>query len=302
VRLAASRASFAPSAKGAVTLGRDARATPKHVPRNALMKCDAYNLSLMQRPPVYSMRALGKRDLPATLLIDGVAWRRVRTHKHDFWAATGFYAIDRGERAVLKIGRTESFMGIALEWAGRFLCRREVRFYRSLGDLPNVPKMLGTIGTTGFVHEYAAGEPLSRERPVPPGFFDQLLELMHELHARGIAYVDANKPQNILLGADGRPHLIDFQISWDGHELGIGKTALGRWILKRMHRGDVYHVLKHKKRLRPEEMSATELQILSRRSTMIRLHRFLTKPYFKFRRTTFKRLRETGRLLPEGSK
>jgi hypothetical protein len=77
---------------------------------------------------------------------------------------------------------------------------------------------------------------------------------------------------------------------------------VGAWILTRMHRGDVNHVHKQKKRLRPDEMSETELQILSRRSTMIRLHRFLTKPYFKFRRTTFKRLRETGRLLPEGSK
>jgi hypothetical protein len=38
------------------------------------------------------------------------------------------------------------------------------------------------------------------------------------------------------------------------------------------------------------------------RSTFIRLHRIITKPYFKFRRTTFKRMRASGRLLPEGSK
>jgi RIO-like serine/threonine protein kinase len=254
----------------------------------------------MERAPAYSMRALGKRDLPATLLIDGVAWRHVRTHKHDFWAATGFYENDRGERAVLKMGRTEPFMGLPLEWTGRFLCRREVRFYRKLADLPNVPKILGIVGSTGFIHEFASGEPVSRDRPVPDGFFDQLLSLMHELHTRGIAYVDANKPQNILLGDDGRPHLIDFQISWDGHELG--NNFFSRWMLKRMHRGDVYHVLKHKKRMRPDELTDAEQQIVARRSTFIRVHRVLTKPYFKFRRTTFKRLRETGRLLPERSK
>src|SRR6188768_3291637 len=124
-------------------------------------------IPLMTRAPAYSMRALGKSDLPQTLLIDGVPWRHVRTHKHDFWAATGFYENDRGERAVLKMGRTEPFMGFPLEWTGKFLCKREVRFYRRLADLPNVPKVLGTVGTTGFIHEFAKGEPLSRERPVP---------------------------------------------------------------------------------------------------------------------------------------
>jgi hypothetical protein len=36
------------------------------------------------------MRALGKRNLPETLDLDGVAWQLVRTHKHDFWAVTAF--------------------------------------------------------------------------------------------------------------------------------------------------------------------------------------------------------------------
>ena len=246
------------------------------------------------------MRALGAKNLPETLLIDQIPWRLIRTHKHDFWAVTGFYENDRSEKAVLKMGRTEPFCGFPMEWTGRWLCRRELRFYQRLSDLGNVPKILGRVGTTGFVHEYAKGEPLSRERPVPDGFFDRLLALMDRLHERGIAYVDANKPQNILLGENGRPHLIDFQISYDVRE--FGDTFLSRWFLARMRRADIYHVLKHKKRMRPDEMTEIEWRIVKERRTLIRIHRFLTKPYFKFRRTTFKRLRETGRLLPEGSK
>lgn len=246
------------------------------------------------------MRALGKRNLPETLLIDGVPWELTRTHKHDFWAVTGFYENAGGEKAVLKMGRTEPFCGVPFEWTGRFLCRREMRFYNALSDLPNVPKVMGKVGRTGFVHEYAKGEPLQRDRAVPDGFFDALQELMKQLHRRGIAYVDSNKPQNILLGEDGRPHLIDFQISFDVKE--FGDNFISRWFLDRMHRADIYHVLKHKKRMRPDEMTEAEWQIVKDRGTLIRLHRFVTKPYFKFRRTTFKRLRETGRLLPEGSK
>jgi hypothetical protein len=246
------------------------------------------------------MRALGRSNLPETITLDGVAWRHRQTHKHDFWAVTGFYQNDRGERAVLKMGRTEPFAGLPLEFIGRFLCRREIRFYNALRELPNVPPILGTVGATGFLHAYVEGHPLSKDRPVPDRFFDDLERLISDIHARRIAYVDANKPENILLGDDGRPHLIDFQISWDLHELGDNR--LTRWFLRRLKRADIYHVLKHKKRMRPDELSEDERRIVAARSTLIRVHRIVTWPYFKLRRSTFKRLRASGRLLPEGSK
>ncbi|HVT90020.1 MAG TPA: hypothetical protein VHD56_14295 [Tepidisphaeraceae bacterium] len=249
---------------------------------------------------VYSMRSLGKRDLPASFCVGGVNYRHELTVKHDFWAATGFYLNDAGERAVLKMSRTEEFAGIPLLWIGRWLCRREMRFYSRLSDLPNVPPLLGTIGETGFVHAFVQGKPLSKDRPVPDGFFQQLVSLLHELHRRNIAYVDTNKPENILLGDDGRPHLIDFQISYDMHELG--NWWLNRRLLKQLQREDEYHILKHKKKLRPDEMTDAERAAAERKSWLIRLHRFITKPYFLIRRRTFKRLREAGRLLPEGSK
>ena len=246
------------------------------------------------------MRALGKRDLPATIETGGATYRLERTIKHDFWAVTGFYLSEDGRRVVLKISRTEDFAGFPLLWIGRWLCRREMRFYLKLCDLPNVPPLVGQIGPTGFVHGFVPGRPLSKDRPVPDKFFDQLLELLAELHRRDIAYLDTNKPENILLGDDGRPHLIDFQISYDLCELG--NTWLNRRLLRQLQHEDLYHILKHKKRLRPDEMTPEQLDSAQRKSWLIRIHRLLTKPYFRLRRRTFKRLRESGRLLPEGSK
>ena len=248
----------------------------------------------------YSMRALGRAGLPREFVVGGTTYRLLRTVKHDFFAATAFYADGAGRRVVLKISRTTDFAGVPLAWLGRWLCRREVRFYNRLADLPNVPKVLGTVGPTGFVHEYVAGRPLEKDRPVPDGFFAELQGLLEELHRRGLAYVDTNKPQNILLGDDGRPHLIDFQISWDLRELG--DRAVNRWWLRRLQNEDLYHVLKHKRRMRPDEMTADEMERATRKSALIRFHRFVTRPYFLLRRRTFKRLRDTGRLLPEGSK
>jgi hypothetical protein len=248
----------------------------------------------------YSMRALGRGGLPRTFALDGTQYAHLRTMKHDFFAATALYANDSGQRVVLKAGRTTDFAGVPLLWVGRWLCRREMHFYEKLADVPNVPRVLGAVGPTGFVHEYVPGRPLERDRPIPDGFFDALLELLAELHRRGIAYVDTNKPQNILVGDDGRPHLIDFQISYDAAR--AGRLVPRRWLLRRLQEEDVYHVLKHKRRMQPEEMSRDERERSTRQSALIRLHRFITRPYFLLRRRTFKRLREAGRLLPEGSK
>jgi hypothetical protein len=259
------------------------------------------------RPPssrtgalAYALRALGKDDLPATVRVGEVTYRHVRTVKHDFFAATGFYEDPSGQKAVLKMGRTTDFGGLPLVWLGAWLCRREMRFYTRLQDLPNIPRLLGSVGRTGFLHAYVEGAPLDKSRPVPDGFFAQLQALLAELHRRDIAYVDTNKPQNILQGADGRPYLIDFQISWDLQT--IGRNPIGRWILRRLQREDLYHILKHKRRLRPDELTPQEQIDSQRRSWFIRLHRFVTRPYFLLRRRTFKRLRDSGQLLPEGSK
>lgn len=248
---------------------------------------------------IWTLRALGRRDLPADIAVGGRTYRLLRTLKHDFFAATGLYG-DGADRVVLKVGRTEPFFGFPLLGLGRWLRRRETRFYARLADLPNVPALLGTVGPTGFVHRYVPGQPLSKDRPVPDGYFARLQSLLAELHRRQLAYVDTEKPENILVGEDGRPHLIDFQVSWDLHELG--DHALSRWILRRLQREDAYHILKHKRRLRPDEMTSEEEIAARRKSAFVRLHRLLTRPYFALRRRLFKHLRRTGRVLPEESK
>ena len=248
----------------------------------------------------YSLRALGKNGLPEALSIAGKHYRLTKSVKHDFFAATGFYSDDHGTLVVLKMARIVDFAGVPLRWLGKWICGRETRFYRRLADLPNVPRLLGYVGDTGFVHEFVIGRPLAKDKPVPDGFFQQLQDLLTEIHRRDIAYVDTNKPENILLGDDGRPHLIDFQISWDLHELG--DWFLSREILRHFQREDFYHILKHKRRLRPDELTPAERERGGRKSFLIRLHRFVFKPYFLIRRRTFKRLRDSGRLLPEGSK
>lgn len=246
------------------------------------------------------MRALGRDEPPASFELGGRVFVRTRVVKHDFWAATAFYQSGDGCAAVAKINRSAKFFGFSLAWIGRWLCDREIRFYSALREIENVPALIGRMGKTGFIHEFVPGRPLAYKQTVPDNFFPDLQKLMSDIHARGMAYVDANKPQNVLLGEDGRPHLIDFQISFDLRT--FGDWALPRRILQHLQCADDYHVLKLKRKIRGDQLTDDERSRARRKSALIRLHRWLTRPYFALRRPTIRKLRDTGHLLPEGSK
>ncbi|HEX8325310.1 MAG TPA: hypothetical protein VF595_15520 [Tepidisphaeraceae bacterium] len=267
------------------------------------MQCDATGrlASSPGRRAWYFMHALGRAALPDEVTVADRRFRATEFIKHDFFAATGFYTdVATGDRVVLKMSRTEPFLGLPMRWLGRLISERELRFYHRLADLPNVPAVIGRVGRTGLVHAYVAGQPLKKGVSVPDGFFAELNDLITTMAARGIAIVDTNKPENILLGHDGRPYLIDFQISFDVKDL-FGLWPAGP-LLRLFTRTDRYHVRKHKSRLRPDLMTPEEIQAVSTPMWPIRLHRRLTRPYFIIRRRLFAHLRATGRLMPEGSK
>jgi hypothetical protein len=233
--------------------------------------------------------ALPGGRLPHSVACAGERYQLVETFKHDFFAATGLYRSPRG-LAVLKINRTNDFFGLPLNAVGRLLGQRELRLYQAAHDLPGVPRLVGAVGRTGFMHAFVPGRPLARRDTVGDAFFDQLLALVQALHARHIAYVDLNKRQNILLGQDGRPYLIDFQIALLWPPTGWRRWAPARWLLARFQHGDYYHYLKHKRRLRPDLLTTEERAAVSRLSPWIRLHRWLTRPLTHLRRRTLRHL------------
>ncbi len=259
------------------------------------------------------MYALGLKGPPQEVSAGGRRYRLERLVKHDFWAATAFYVdAETGEPVVIKFGRSVTFLGLPMRWSGEWLTRRESRFYQRLGDVPGIPRWLGRVEgrLIGFVHAYVAGRPMSE---VPAArlderFFAELAAVLARLHERGIAYIDLNKPQNVLVGEgerEGLPWLIDFQISFDV-ESGLKRRLLPgfarRRLLKQAARADRYHFLKHKKRRRPDLLGAEERVEVERRAWFIRLHRTIARPYFFVRRRLMDTLRRKGRLLPEGSK
>jgi hypothetical protein len=241
------------------------------------------------RPRHEWLYALPGARLPTRINCNERRFEHLQTFKHDFFAATGLYRGPDG-LAILKMGRQNEFVTIPAGWIGALLTRHEVRIYQLLQDLPGVPRLIGTVGRNGFLHEYVPGHPLGRDEQVPDTFFDELLTMIDALHARHIAYVDLNKRQNILKGDDGRPYLIDFQISLYLPPVGRRRLWPVRWLLRRFQQADRYHCLKHKRRLRPDLLSAAEQSEVERINIWIRLHRRLVRPLTNLRRRALKRL------------
>jgi len=241
------------------------------------------------RPRHAWLYALADGRLPEAVRCAGRAFTLVKTFKHDFFAATGLYR--SGDcLGVLKVGRRNHLLSIPVDWIGRLLTRREVAAYEKLQDLPGIPRLIGTVGRNGFLHAFVPGHPLSRSDTLSDTFFDELADLLAAVHGRHMAYVDLNKPQNILLGDDGRPYLIDFQISLDLPPTGWRRLPPVRWLLGRFQHADRYHFLKHKRKLRPDQLTESERREVEQLSIWIRIHRVVTRPITQLRRRTLKRL------------
>ncbi len=224
------------------------------------------------------LRALGRHDLPDTVQICGVEYARIKVFKHDFFAATGLYAAAQ-QRIVLKIGRQAPLLIVPLRWIGRALKRREARLLQKTQHLEGVPAYIGDWSDTGLAHEFIEGEPLTKGTAIPDDFFPRLEALIQHMHALGIAYVDLEKRENILFGADGRPWLFDFQIGWDR-----SGWFLTRWALRILQRSDRYHLLKHWRRARPDQLDDDRRREAARLPFWISAHRMLFRPVTLLRR------------------
>lgn len=241
-----------------------------------------------RRPPAW-LRALGHRDLPPTIRHGDRTYRHVKTFKHDFFAATGLYNGPDG-KAVLKVMRQAPLFGLPLSWLGALVMRHEVRLYRLADGVDGVPHLIGPWGPTGFLHAYAEGRPLARQDVPDDRFFPTLSGMLAAIHRRGAAYVDLEKRENILLGADGKPHLIDFQISWHIPPRRGGNTWIARGILGILQNADRYHLLKHWRRLRPDQLDPAQIADSHRAPFWIRWHRAIFRPLTHLRRRVLVRL------------
>jgi len=139
-------------------------------------------------------------------------------------------------------------------WIARLLLRRERRALAALRGVLGVPVEErddeaavvpggeGTVPSRGEVllRTWIDGVPLHRAEELAEDFFDHLDELVATLHRAGVCHNDLHKEQNVLVGADGFPWLIDFQLA------SVHRRRGGLFASR--VRDDLRHVQKHRRR------------------------------------------------------
>jgi len=181
-----------------------------------------------------------------------------------------------GEQAILKdYGQTDPWFR---RLVGPLSARREARALRQLEGIQGVPRLLRTLGKNALLMEYVPG---SSTREVPPGgltplFFQQFYHLVERLHERGLAHCDLRSQGNILVGADGEPHVVDFAAHF---RRGRGWNLAARWMYNKLCEADRVAVARLKKSRAPDLLTETEHLALSRdrKTALERTARFIGK-------------------------
>jgi hypothetical protein len=180
------------------------------------------------------------------------------------------------------------------------LAAREQWFMARLAGIQGIPVGLGPVFVDGrplpnaVAHEWIAGHALAEGERVDDRFFPMLTVILEAVHRRGVAHVDLHKRENLLVDDAGRPHLIDYQISFGLPTGGVSAFFLGG-LLRLLQRCDEYHLLKHRVKHRPDQIGLTLADMHRMRPWWIRAHRCVAVPFRTVRRRLLAALRIRSR-------
>ena len=267
----------------------------------------------------HQLIACGREPIPDLLQLGPHQYKRALLFKHDFFAATVLYhfkktapatpsksrktfSLPKGpppEKIVLKISRRSDFLGFPLEWLGRFIRDHEWAILKRLRGIDGIPVPLTTFENTGLIYTYIEGCTLDAKPNLPDDFFDQLEIILKNIHRRHTAFNDLNKRGNILLCPNGKPALIDFQLAFCPPFIWSRRKPVAGSFLKNLQQDDLYHLNKHKRRLRPDLMSPQQKEQSRTLSPGIVLHRKFSRPLTLLRRKFLGWLFKKGHLMTD---
>lgn len=148
---------------------------------------------------------------------------------------------------------------------GTWLARREAQALRRAAGIPYVPRVLGRPRPWTIVIEYVNATPVTALEPphLDCAFFEQLSDLIHQLHERGIAHGDLEHLDNILATDQMHPAVVDFAAS-----VMTGTNPLAALVWPYVAENDLRAVCKLKALYAPELLTEDESCLLKRRSAL----------------------------------
>ncbi len=190
-----------------------------------------------------------------------------------YQASVRWFASPWGE-VVVKEARADGPLGLL----GRRALRHEARVYERLEDVAGTVRCFGLLGARRLVLEHVPSISL-REFKAPfadrDRFYARLLATLDALHAAGVAHGDLKRKNNILVGPDEQPYVVDFGIAW---RLGPNARAWRRRVFGLVAQMDYNAWMKHKHgkppygpELPPEDLARYRPLLLERLARAVRI-------------------------------
>ncbi len=184
----------------------------------------------------------------------------------------GIYLVDcgtGGNGAIIR--RDAGKAAYSLGWIARRLLAREARALAVLDGIDGVPELI-QVNRETLERSYIHGVPMQDGKPARIDYFLAAAALLRKLHRYGVVHNDLAKEPNFLLRHDGRPAIIDYQLSWTVRRRGR--------LFRILAREDIRHLLKHKRTYCPAGLTEREKRILEHRSVLSRVFMATVKPFY----------------------
>jgi RIO-like serine/threonine protein kinase len=193
--------------------------------------------------------------------------------KRDTFGTVCRLRLEAGGAPVDCVERDTTTAARGVRWLARRLAAREARALDALRKLPQVPRLLDWDGQR-LRRSWLPGRPLHRGGVDDPAWFREALRLLRRLHAAGVVHNDLAKEPNWLVGEDGLPALVDFQLAARPRRRGH--------LFRMLAWDDLRHLLKHKRRYCPDRLTARQRAVLARRSPLAALWAHSVKPTYRY--------------------
>jgi serine/threonine protein kinase len=157
---------------------------------------------------------------------------------------------------------------------GPLLAWREARALRRLDRIAGTPRLYSIPDSRSLLMEHMRCKPLGEfdGDPAWEAFFIDFERLLQEVHASGVAHCDLRSPNNALICEGNRPAIVDFvSCVFRGRRWNI----FSRWLFDQFSRADRDALIKLKKGVAPDLLTAAEERSLHEHTTLERTARRL---------------------------
>lgn len=193
--------------------------------------------------------------------------------KRDLFGAVSRVRRSGGTGSVDCVQRDITSAARGVGWFARRLAAREARALTVARFVPGVPRLVSWDGQR-LVRSWLPGVPLQKSGGVERAYFREALRLLRRLHAAGLVHNDLAKEPNWLVGPDGRPAVVDFQLAMRPRRRGP--------LFRMLAHDDLRHLLKHKRAYCPGDLTARQRAILAQRSPLAAAWARTGKPVYRF--------------------